>query len=231
VIVAWGAARHLHYRRPAMPAAEPHPRRRAACRALATVLASVVVLFAVPGAPAGAGQLLPTTTEPSSATTEPEPELTPTTTTTEAEPAPTTTDAPRATTTTGRAAVQDAEVDREGDGAVGDAGDQTDDQVDDQVDDDPVEDEVPAETTSTARDLLVGGDGTDGAESTTTTSTTVLDAAADDGTVDEETQIWLIVAGLVVVAALIGVWTWRYWVRTRPVPIDGGPDDTTVFAG
>jgi cobalamin biosynthesis Mg chelatase CobN len=209
-----------------MPAAEPHPRRRAAWRALATVLASVVVLSAVPGAPAGAGQLLPTTTtEPSPATTEPEPELT--TTTTEAEPAPTTTDAPRATTTTGRASVQDDEVDREGDGAVGDAGDQ----VDDTAVDGPVEDEAPAETTSTARDLLVGGDGTDGAESTTTTSTTVVEVAADDGTLDEEAQIWLIVAGLVAVAALIGVWTWRYWVRTRPVPIEGGPDDTTVFPG
>lgn len=213
-----------------MPAVEPHPRRRAAWRALATVLASVVVLAAVPGAPAGAGQLLPTTTtEPSPATTEREAEPELTTTTTEAEPAPTTTDAPpatpRATTTTGRSSVEDDEVD--GDGVVGDA----DDQADDDAVDDAVEDEAPAETTSTARDLLVGGDGTDGAESTTTTSTTVLEVAADDGSVDEETQIWLIVAGLVAVAALIGVWTWRYWVRTRPVPIEGGPDDTTVFPG
>lgn len=230
MIVAWGAARHLHYRRPAMPAAEPHPRRRAPWRALATVLASVVVLSGVPGAPAVAGQLLPTTTttDPSPATTEPEPEVT--TTTTEAEPAPTTTDAPRAApraTTTSRSSVEDDEVDGEGDDGVADA----DAQADDDAVDGPVEAEAPAETTSTARDLLVGGDGTDGAESTTTTSTTVVEVAADDGTLDEEAQIWLIVAGLVAVAALIGVWTWRYWLRTKPAVVEGGPDDTTVFPG
>lgn len=228
MIVAWGADRHLHYRRPAMPAAEPHPRRRAAWRALATVLASGAVLLGVPGTPVAAGQILPTTTttEPSSATTEPEV----TTTTTEAEPATTTTDAPtattRATTTTTRSSSGGTVGDRDGDGVVGDA----DDLVDDGTVGGTVEDEAPTETTSTARDLLVGGDGTEGAESTTTTSTTVVEVAADDGSLDEETQIWLIVAGLVVVAALIGVWTWRYWARTKPAPVDPpDPDPTTVF--
>lgn len=95
-------------------------------------------------------------------------------------------------------------------------------------DDEPAVDEA-GETTTTERDLLVSGDGTEGAESTTTTSTTIVEVAADDGSLDEETQIWLIVAGLVVVAALIGVWTWRYWVRTKPVAVDDGPDGTTVF--
>ena len=67
--------------------------------------------------------------------------------------------------------------------------------------------------------------------SSTTTSTTLVEVAADEGTLDEQTQIWLIVAGLVVVAGLIGVWTWRYWVRTRPAPVEQEPDPTTVFHG
>ncbi|MGE3621466.1 MAG: hypothetical protein AB7L84_13480 [Acidimicrobiia bacterium] len=65
--------------------------------------------------------------------------------------------------------------------------------------------------------LLVPGDGTGG----TTTSTTIVtepvepDPADDDG-VSDETLVRLVIAGLVVVALLVGVLTWRYWVATRP---------------
>ena len=208
-----------------MPAVEPHPRRRRALRrVLVIAVTSVVLALAGPVAPAAA-QLLPTeTTAP--ATTEPEPEPVETTTTTEADVAPTTTQ--RSTPSTSRAPTmtqRSSSDDGPGSAAEDDVfqGDFLDD------DDSTLEGEVPTETTTTARDLLVTGDGTDGSESTTTTSTTLVEVAADEGSLDEEAQIWLIVAGLVVVAFLIGVWTWRYWVRTKPTPPDAEPDHTTVF--
>ncbi len=106
----------------------------------------------------------------------------------------------------------------------------------------PTSSTIVSETsTTTGRNLLVAGDGTDGAESTTTTSTTPT-SASDDGGVSESTTLWLIVAGLVAIAVLIGLWTRRYWVSTRPEPDDGpsieagegtdrpgGDDPTTVF--
>ena len=54
-------------------------------------------------------------------------------------------------------------------------------------------------------------------------------------------MLWLIVAGLVAIAALIGMWTFRYWKATKPETDDapsvevagalrrGGDDPTTVF--
>lgn len=222
-----------------MPAAEPHPRRRRALRrALVTIAASGALVLAVSPGPSAMAQIIPsTTTEPAPTTTEADPVET--TTTTEVEPAPTTTEG---TTETTRSTTQTTQgtVEDDTDSGAGDAGDDdgvvaddrdvlTDDEV--REDEGGVVDDVPLETTSTARDLLVSGDGTEGAEDTTTTSTTVVEVAADGGSMDEETQIWLIVAGLVVVAALIGVWTWRYWVRTRPEPVEAEPDPTTVFHG
>jgi cobalamin biosynthesis Mg chelatase CobN len=205
-----------------MPAVEPHPRRRALRRGLLPVVAAVALVLGAPVAPVAAGQLLPTTTtEPTPTTTEP------TTTTTEVEPVTTTTEGSTATTratttttttTTDAAADEDTVIDEDGDGVI-----------EDEELDGGVGDEAPAETSSTVRDLLVRGDGSEGAESTTTTSTTVVEVAAEDGSLDEETQIWLIVAGLVMVAFLIGVWTWRYWVRTKPVAGPEEPDPTTVF--
>lgn len=206
-----------------MSAAEPHPhRRRALRRALAIAAASGVLALAA--APPASAQLIPTTTtEPATTTTAPEPVET--TTTTEAEEAPVTTVRPTATTratpTTARQSSDDGGTGVDEDAEVFEGAPLDED--------DTVEGETPTETTSTARDLLVGGDGSDGAQSTTTTSTTVAEVAADEGTLDEQTQIWLIVAGLVVVAALIGLWTWRYWVRTKPVPVEPDADGTTVF--
>lgn len=199
---------------------------RALRRALVTAVASGVLALAGPAAPSSAQILPTTTTAPVTTTTEAEPDDT--TTTTEADEAPTTTERSTATTRA-TATTQGSSGDDSGDeGTVEE--DVFDEDVLDDEGDAPLEDEVPEETTSTARDLLVSGDGSDGAESTTTTSTTVVEVAADGGSLDEETQIWLIVAGLVVVALLIGLWTWRYWVRTKPAPAGAADaDPTTVF--
>lgn len=161
--------------------------------------------------------LLTTTTEAAEETT--------TTTTTEAPPTTTTTEAAAddegpattlpTTTTLARSATTAAPA-----GEV----------EEDQGRSDEVDDTVPAETSTTLRDLLVPGDGTDGAQ-LTTTSTTAAPEVAADGALDEETQVWLIVAGLVAVALLIGAWTVRFWLRTRPTgaPEDGDPGPTTVY--
>lgn len=73
---------------------------------------------------------------------------------------------------------------------------------------------------ATSVDLLVPGDGTEGAESTTTTETVAVAAVSDDGPSDG-TLIALVVAGLVAIAIAVAVLTWRYWVATRPAPVDG----------
>lgn len=80
--------------------------------------------------------------------------------------------------------------------------------------------EVVLTTTSTSLDVstsvnvLVPGDGTEGAESTTTT-TVVPTTVSADGTSDGA-LLALIVGGLVALAVLVGILTWRYWVATRP---------------
>ena len=68
-------------------------------------------------------------------------------------------------------------------------------------------------TAATLHDVLVPGDGTEGAESTTTTQPEL--ASADSGLSDEQ-LIFVIVAGLAMVALVVGVLTWRYWSATRP---------------
>jgi cobalamin biosynthesis Mg chelatase CobN len=69
-------------------------------------------------------------------------------------------------------------------------------------------------TVSTVKDLLVPGDGTQGAESTTTTTAKL--ATGRSGLSDDQ-LIALIVVGLASVALLVGVLLWRYWSATRPV--------------
>jgi hypothetical protein len=78
--------------------------------------------------------------------------------------------------------------------------------------------------------VLVAGDGTAGSESTTTTpSEARVSVTSDDETFSEETILWMVVAGLVAVALLIGVWTIRYWRVTRPTTTGPpGPDDPTT---
>jgi cobalamin biosynthesis Mg chelatase CobN len=74
-------------------------------------------------------------------------------------------------------------------------------------------------TPSTAVDLLVPGDGTEGAESTTTTEAI---AATGDGGPSDGTLIALVIVGLVLIAGVVSVLTWRYWVATRPPLLEPG---------
>jgi hypothetical protein len=60
----------------------------------------------------------------------------------------------------------------------------------------------------------VPGDGTQGAESTTTTEATATKVS--DGGPSDGTLIALVIAGLVLIAIVVAVLTWRYWVATRP---------------
>lgn len=76
---------------------------------------------------------------------------------------------------------------------------------------------------STSVDLLVPGDGSQGAESTTTT-TEALQTVKDDGASDG-TLIATVVVALVVLALAVSLLTWRYWSATRP------PRGTTVGSG
>lgn len=71
--------------------------------------------------------------------------------------------------------------------------------------------------------LLIPGDGTEGAESTTPTvgSTRISDSGPSDGTL-----IALVIVGLVVIAGAMITLTWRYWVATRPPLRD--PDEVTA---
>lgn len=78
--------------------------------------------------------------------------------------------------------------------------------------------EPTQETTTTlpagsSADLLIPGDGTQGAESTTTTIATPL--RASDAGLSDGALIALVVLGLMVVAGVAVVLTWRYWVATR----------------
>jgi hypothetical protein len=75
-------------------------------------------------------------------------------------------------------------------------------------------------TVVTTHDLLLPGDGTEGAESTTTTIERV--AVGKSGLSDDQ-LIVLVVAGLSVVSLAMALLTWRYWSATRPVPEERAP--------
>jgi hypothetical protein len=68
---------------------------------------------------------------------------------------------------------------------------------------------------ATSIDVLIPGDGTEGAESTTTTTETPTTVSDGDGTSDAA-LLGVIVGGLLVLAVAVGILTWRYWVATRP---------------
>jgi hypothetical protein len=90
--------------------------------------------------------------------------------------------------------------------------------------------DIQAITFTTAANLLVPGDGTEGAQATTTTTT----APPDEGSSadDENRLIWMVVAGLVGVAVLVAVLTWRYWLLTRPgLVLEGDEDDVRGGTG
>lgn len=67
---------------------------------------------------------------------------------------------------------------------------------------------------STSVNLLVPGDGTEGAESTTTSAAPKL-AAKDSGPSDQQ-LLGIVIGGLVLMALAVAVLTWRYWKATRP---------------
>jgi cobalamin biosynthesis Mg chelatase CobN len=67
---------------------------------------------------------------------------------------------------------------------------------------------------STSQNVLVPGDGTEGAESTTTTTESPTTISNDD--TSDGALLALIVGGLVLLAVVVGILTWRYWVATRP---------------
>ena len=69
-------------------------------------------------------------------------------------------------------------------------------------------------TFTTVANLLVPGDGTEGAQATTTT--TAPSPGEGSSADDENRLIWMIIAGLAGVAVLVAVLTWRYWLLTRP---------------
>ncbi len=70
---------------------------------------------------------------------------------------------------------------------------------------------------STSLDLLVPGDGTEGAESTTTTEAEQLGTGG--GGLSDNQLVLLIVSGLSVMGAAVGLLTWRYWKATQPVEV------------
>ncbi|MDQ2649581.1 MAG: hypothetical protein M3Z03_08495 [Actinomycetota bacterium] len=70
---------------------------------------------------------------------------------------------------------------------------------------------------STSVDLLVPGDGTEGAESTTTTEAEQLGTGG--GGLSDNQLVLLIVSGLSVMGAAVGLLTWRYWKATQPVEV------------
>jgi hypothetical protein len=194
-------------------------RRRAAALALACLAAAALVLG--PGAgPAAATraqidcvvnpnapecQEQPTTTL-APTTTEPEPvDPSPTTT----EPATTTTTAPSAvapTATTSPPATRSVPTTAA-----------------------PVETTTTesATTLTTRSNLLIAGDGTQGAESTTTTLRTETRVQGGSGPSDG-TLIALIIGGLVVVAGLVGALTFRYWRATAPTAAAGQDGEASV---
>ncbi len=100
----------------------------------------------------------------------------------------------------------------------------------------PVEEEAAAEasdaqgiTFTTVNNLLVPGDGTEGAQATTTTTAPQPDegSSADD----ENRLIWMIIAGLAAVGVIVAVLTWRYWLLTRPGLVLEGEDADDVRRG
>jgi hypothetical protein len=88
---------------------------------------------------------------------------------------------------------------------------------------------LSATTVTTHQDLLVPGDGTAGAESTTTTSPTGAQGGGPGGPSDGA-LLALITGGLVVLAGLVAVLTWRYWVATRPAPAPRRVAPSTEYA-
>src|SRR3546814_2739316 len=108
-----------------------------------------------------------------------------------------------------------SDVEDDGGQEVVDDEQQADAPVGGDEDDEEIVTTTEALTVSTTSDLLVEGDGTEGAESTTT-STTVVATSVDDSGTSDGNLIALVSAGLVAVALAVAFLQWRYWAATRP---------------
>jgi hypothetical protein len=77
----------------------------------------------------------------------------------------------------------------------------------------------------TVANLLVPGNGLEGAQATTTT--TAPPTADGGGSADDESRmIWMIIAALAGVGLLVALLTWRYWLLTRPgLDLDDDADE------
>jgi hypothetical protein len=74
---------------------------------------------------------------------------------------------------------------------------------------------------TTSVDLLIPGDGTEGAESTTTTEKAKVTGSS--GGLSDNQLVVLIVTGLTVFGGAIALLTWRYWQATQPVEVPNEP--------
>src|SRR5215207_754025 len=179
--------------------------RRVVLAVLAIALLAIAVLAASPGA-AGAQQRPP---EPSASTT-----TAPTTTTTRPKPTtsgPTTTAPPQTTVppTTQAIALDPAEQESTGSDSDDDGSDDHEVAAVETVDAEVAE----GVTFTTVANLLIPGDGIEGAQQATTTT---APAGEGGGGADDNRLIWMIIAGLGGVALLVALLTWRYWLLTRP---------------
>ena len=99
------------------------------------------------------------------------------------------------------------------------------------TEDEPDEDEAAAPavatparlTFTTETNVLVPGNGLEGAQATTTTT---APTGGGDSADDESRLIWMIIAALAGVGLLVALLTWRYWLLTRPgLDLDDGDVD------
>jgi len=67
---------------------------------------------------------------------------------------------------------------------------------------------------STSVNVLVPGDGTEGAESTTTTTAPRVVVTNSD--TSDATLLAIVVGGLLLLALVVSILTWRYLTATRP---------------
>jgi hypothetical protein len=195
--------------------------RRAAASALACLAAAALALGPGAGIATAAPAQIDCVVNPNAPECQEQPTTTLAPTTTEpVDPSPTTTE-PEATTTTAPAAVAPTATTSPPTTAR------------------PVPTTAaPVETTTTEAattlttrsNLLLPGDGTEGAESTTTTVRTETRVQGGSGPSDG-TLIALIIGGLVVVAALVGALTFRYWRATAPEPPPGRETEASAGAG
>jgi flagellar biosynthesis/type III secretory pathway M-ring protein FliF/YscJ len=79
---------------------------------------------------------------------------------------------------------------------------------------------------TTSTNLLVPGDGGVGSESTTTTEPNKV--TAGERGLSDKTLVMLIIAGLLLVALLVAILTWRFWRNTRPELWDDDDDGSAA---